>query len=104
MQPLAIGALASGAVMVIGVVVTLIRTRREARVQHAGRNRWNRHGSVPLAAAGVAVGVISRASGQSPATHDVVFAVAAALLLAALVCALVGATVASMAARSGPAQ
>ncbi len=104
MQPLAIGALAAGAVMVIGVVVMLIRTRRQAGVQRAGRNRWNRHGSFPLAAAGVAIGVISRASGQSSATHDVVFAVAAALLLAALVCALVGATVASMAARSGPAQ
>ncbi len=105
MQQLAIGVLAAGAVMVIGVVVMLIRTRREAAsVQRAGRNRWNRHGSFPLAAAGVAIGVISRANGQSSATHDIVFAVAAALLLAALACALVGATVASMAARSGPAQ
>ena len=38
--------------------------------------------------------------GQSQATHDVVYAVAAALLVAALLCALVGAAVASM-ARSG---
>jgi hypothetical protein len=48
----------------------------------------------------VVIGVISRGGGQSPVTHDVVYVVAAALLLAALLCALVGAAVASM-ARSG---
>ena len=101
MQPLAIGALAVGALMVIGVVVMLIRTRREDRTHRGGMNRWNRHGSLPLAVAGVAIGALSHEAGQSSATHAVVFAVAAALLLAALVCALVGAVVASVAARSG---
>jgi hypothetical protein len=48
----------------------------------------------------VVIGVISHGGGQSQATHDVVYAVAAALLVAALLCALVGAAVASM-ARSG---
>jgi hypothetical protein len=48
----------------------------------------------------VVIGVISRGGGQSPVTHEVVYVVAAALLLAALLCALVGAAVASL-ARSG---
>jgi hypothetical protein len=48
----------------------------------------------------VAIGVISRGGGQSPATHEVVYAVAATLLLAALLCALVGAAVATMARSS----
>lgn len=76
----------------------------DATVAHASGgwrlNRWNRHGSLPLAGAGIVIGVISRGGGQSPVTHDVVYAVAAALLLAALLCALVGAAVAST-ARSG---
>jgi hypothetical protein len=100
MQPLAIYALTIGAVMILGVAVTLILTRHAAEPRGVAINRWNRHGSFPLAAAGVVIGVISRGGGQSPATRNVVYAVAATLLLAALLCALVGAAVASM-ARSG---
>jgi hypothetical protein len=91
MQPLAIVALAAGAVMVIGVSVTLIRTRPALRTRPAGLNRWQRHGSIPLAGAGLALGVISRGSGQSPATPGVIFATVTTLLLGALLCALAGA-------------
>jgi hypothetical protein len=97
MQPLAIGVLVSGGLVVLGVVVTLFLTRRDTKPGGMTVNRWNRHGSLPLAGAGVVIGVISRGGGQSPVTHDVVYTVAAALLLCALLCALVGATVASMA-------
>ena len=100
MQPLAIGALVFGGLVVLGVVVTLILTRRDTKLGRVTVNRWNRHGSLPLVGAGVVIGVISRGGGQSPVTHEVVYAVAAALLLAALLCALVGAAVASL-ARSG---
>ena len=100
MQPLAIGVLVSGAVVVLGVVVTLFVTRRDTKPGRVTVNRWNRHGSLPLVGAGVVIAVISRGGGQSPVTHEVVYVVAAALLLAALLCALVGAAVASL-ARSG---
>ena len=100
MQPLAIGALVSGGLVVLGVVVTLIVTRRDTKLGRVTVNRWNRHGSLPLVGAGVVIGVISRGGGQSPVTHEVVYVVAAALLLAALLCALVGAAMASL-ARSG---
>lgn len=99
MQPLAIGVLVSGGLVVLGVAVTLILTRRGTKPHRLTINHWNRHGSLPLAAAGVVIGVISRGGGQSQATHDVVYAVAAALFVAALLCAVVGAAVAS-AARS----
>ena len=95
MQPLAMYALASGVVIVLGVSVTLIRTRRQASPSSAAVNRWQRHGTIPLAAAGLVIGVISRSSGQSSATHDVVYTEAITLLLAALSCALVGAVVAT---------
>ena len=91
MQPLAIYALITGAVMILGVAVTLILTRHAAEPRRAAVDRWNMHGSFPLAAAGVVIGVISRRGGQSPATRNVVYVVAATLLLAALLCALVGA-------------
>lgn len=91
MQPLAIVALAAGVVMVIGVSVTLIRTRHATKPRPAGLNRWHLHGSIPLAGAGLTLGVISRGGGQSPATHSVIFATATALLLGALLCALAGA-------------
>lgn len=100
MQPLAIGVLVSGAVVVLGVVVTLFVTRRDTKPGRVTVNRWNRHGSLPLVGAGVVIAVISRGGGQSPVTHEVVYVVAAGLLLAALLCALVGAAVASL-ARSG---
>ncbi len=94
-QPLAIFAIASGAVMVIGVSVTLVLTRRDIRHRSAAINRWHRHGSIPLAGAGLALGVISRSGGQSPATHGIIYAETITLLLAALVYALVGAAVAT---------
>jgi hypothetical protein len=91
MQPLAIVALTAGAVMLIGVSVNLILTRRAIKPRPAGVNRWQLHGTIPLAAAGLALGVISRGSGQSPATHTVVFATVTALFVGALLCALAGA-------------
>jgi hypothetical protein len=100
MQPLAIGVLVSGGLVVLGVVVTLMVTRRDTKPGRVTVNRWNRHGSLPLVGAGVVIAVISRGGGQSPVTHEVVYVVAAGLLLAALLCALVGAAVASL-ARSG---
>ena len=72
MQPLAIGVLVSGGLVVLGVVVTLIMTRRDTKPGRVTVNRWNRHGSLPLVGAGVVIGVISRGGGQSPVTHDVV--------------------------------
>jgi hypothetical protein len=95
MQPLAIAALASGVVMILGVAATLIRTRHQATPHRFTVNRWIRNGSVPLAAAGLALGVISRSSGQLPATHDILYTETTTLLLAALLCALIGAAAAS---------
>lgn len=95
MQPLAIYALASGAVMILGASVTLLRTRHHARPRRTAISRWHVHGSIPLAAAAVAIGAISLSGGQSPVTHTVIYLVTATLLLAAAVCALAGATVAS---------
>jgi len=48
-------------------------------------------GPIPLAGGEVALGAISRTSGQSPTTHDTLYAVATTLFLAALPCALIGA-------------
>jgi len=101
MQPLAIFALVAGAMMVAGVTATLILTRRQARPRRGVANRWHRHGSIPLAAAGLALGVVSRGGGQSAATHDVVYAETVALLLAALLCALAGARVATRGQQGG---
>jgi hypothetical protein len=94
-QPLAMWALAFGVLMVIGVSVTLVRTRRHLKPGPAGMNRWQRHGTIPLAVAGLALGAISRGRGQSPATHGIIYAETIALLLAGLLCALVGAAVAT---------
>ena len=94
MQPLAICALAVGAVMLIGAPVT-IRARRDVGSRGVGINRWQRHGSIPLAAAGLVLGVISLGSGQSRVTHDVVYVVATTLLLAAVLYAVAGAAAAT---------
>jgi len=94
MQPLAVAALTAGLLMIIGVTATLIRTRHATRPHPARVNRWQRHGTIPLAAAGLALAVISRSGGQSPATASITFAVALAVLLAALLCALIGAATA----------
>jgi hypothetical protein len=95
MQPLAMYALVIGVVMILGVSATLVLTRRGVGSPPSGMNRWQRHGSIPLAGAGLAIGVISRSGGQLPATHDIVSAEAITLLLAALLCALVGAAAAT---------
>jgi hypothetical protein len=102
MQPLAIAAVTAGAVMLIGVSVTLILVRRRAlgargaRPGPAGFNSWHRHGSIPLVAAGLTLGLISRiGGGQTSSTHDIMFAVTTVLLLGALLCALAGATAAT---------
>jgi ABC-type sulfate transport system permease component len=95
MQPLAIAALSSGVVMIFGVAVTLILTRHDMKADRVTINRWIRNGSIPLAAAGLALGVISRSSGQSVTTHDTLYGVAIAMFLAALLCALIGAASAS---------
>jgi hypothetical protein len=95
MQPLAIYALATGVVMILGASVTLVRTRHPVRPRRTALSRWHMHGSIPLAGAAVAIGAISLSSGQSPVTHTVIYLVTATLLLAAFVCALAGATAAS---------
>jgi hypothetical protein len=91
MQPLAVAALISGVVMILGVTVTLIRTRHEIKSHRIAVNRWTLRGSIPLAGAGLVLGVISKSGGQSPATHGVLYGVATTLFLAALLLALAGA-------------
>jgi hypothetical protein len=95
MQPLTVYAVASAVVMVLGVSAVLLRTRRNANPGAAGLSRWNRHGSIPLAAAGLAEGVIARSSGQSAASHEVLYLVSVTLLAAALLCATVAAAAAT---------
>jgi hypothetical protein len=96
MQPLAIAAVTTGVVMLIGVPVTLILVRRGAKPGPAGFNPWHRHGSLPLVTAGLALGIISRTGrAQTSATHDTMFAVTTVLLLGALLCALAGAAAAT---------
>lgn len=91
MQPLAVSALATTAVMIVGVVGTLFLTRKNRTRGLSPAGRWHRHGSVPLAGAGLALAVISRASGQAPATRDIVYAAATTLLIGALLFAVTGA-------------
>jgi hypothetical protein len=91
MQLLAVLAVASGVAMVAGVLVTLVLTRRSTSPHPSGISRWLRHGSIPLAGGALALRAISSGSGQSPATHSVIFATASALLLGALLCAVAGA-------------
>ena len=95
MQPLAMYALASGAVMILGASATLLLARHNARPRRKPVNRWQVNGSLPLAGAALAMGAISLSNGQSPTTHEVIYVVGAMLLLAALLCALVGAVAAS---------
>lgn len=95
MQPLAIYALASGVVMILGVSATLLLTRRDARRRRTATSRWHMRGSIPLAAAALACGAISLNNRQSPATHTVIYLETGALLLAALLCAVAGASAAS---------
>lgn len=88
MQSVAIFALASGFVLVVGVVITL--TRHDVKSRRGG-GPWHRHGSVPLAGAGLVLAVLARSGGQSAATHNVLYAESVLLLLGAVGCALVGA-------------
>jgi hypothetical protein len=100
MQPLAISALATTAVLIVGVVSTLFLTRKKGTRGLLLAGRWHRHGSVPLAGAGLVLAVISRASGQVPATRDIVYAAAATLLIGALLCAVTGAVATTRQQRS----
>ncbi len=92
MQPIAIGAVALGIVMIAGVSATLVLTRHRTSPGSRGVNRWHLHGSIPLAGAGLTLGVISRGGGQTPATYNVLFGVTSVLLLGAFLCAVAGAT------------
>jgi hypothetical protein len=95
MQPLAIYVLASGVAMILGVSATLAIARHAVSHRRNAISRWHLHGSIPLAAAALAIGAISFSEGQSPATHKVIHVIGATLLLAALLCATIGATAAS---------
>ena len=95
MQPLTVFAIVSAVVMVLGVSSVLLRTQRDPKPSPAGLIRWNRHGSIPLAAAGLVEGVIARSNGQSADSHEILYAVSVTLLAAALLCATVGATAAT---------
>jgi hypothetical protein len=95
MQPLAIYVLASGVAMILGVSATLARARHDLKHRRNAINRWHMHGSIPLAAAALAIGAISLSDGQSSATHKVIYVIGATLLLAALLCATIGAAAAS---------
>jgi hypothetical protein len=91
MQPLAISALAITVVMIIGAASTLFLTRKNSPNGPVTIGRWHRHGSVPLAGAGLVLAALSRASGSAPATRAVVYTAAITLLIAALLCAVTGA-------------
>jgi hypothetical protein len=93
MQFEAIAALASGIVMAVGVSVTLFLSRRAE--PRGALNRWQRHGAIPLVAAALALGVISRSGAQSPGTHDILYVEVTVLLLGASLCALAGAAAAT---------
>jgi hypothetical protein len=95
MQPLTVCAIASAVVMVLGVSALLLRPRRDAKSRPTGLRRWNLHGSIPMAAAGLAEGAIARSSGQSATSHEILYVVSVTLLAAALLCATVGATAAT---------
>jgi len=90
MQPLAVSAVALVVIMLAGVSVTLIWARRRTQPLPGGMNRWQLHGCIPLGLSGLVLGAISRGSGQTPATHQVLFVSATVLLLGGLLCGLAG--------------
>ncbi|HEX3490928.1 MAG TPA: hypothetical protein VHU92_16385 [Streptosporangiaceae bacterium] len=92
MQPVAILAVTAAVVMVLGVSVTLAAVRRPGQ---AKVRRWYVQGSMPLAGAGLVLGVISRSGGQTSATHNVMYLTATVLLVGAFLCALAGASAAT---------
>lgn len=57
--------------MITGTLVTLIPARRAIKPRRPGVNRWQLHGSIPLAGAGLALGAISYRGGQPHAAHHV---------------------------------
>ncbi|MGI8447659.1 MAG: hypothetical protein ACR2MP_10880 [Streptosporangiaceae bacterium] len=91
MQPLAVSAVALVVIMLAGVSVTLIWTRRNTQPLPGGMNRWQLHGCIPLGTSGLVLGAVSRGSGQAPATHQVLVVSASALLAGGLLCGLAGA-------------
>jgi len=98
---LAVPAIALGVIMLAGVPVTVVLTRRDTKPLPGRINRWQAE-SVSLAVAGGILAVLSRGSGQSPGEHDIVFAVAVTLFLTAFLCALAGAATATRQQRRGP--
>jgi len=100
MQPLALYAIAIGVVMIAGSSVTLFRTRHAVSPRYSRIGRWQLHGTIPLVAAGLVIGVVAHGSAQSAATHEVTYAVATTLLACALLCALFGAAAATRERRS----
>jgi hypothetical protein len=92
MQPIGYLAVALGVVMILGVSVTVAAVRRPGQ---PNVRRWYIHGSVPLAGAGLVLGVISRSAAQTPVTHDVMYLVASVLLVGAFLFALAGASAAT---------
>jgi hypothetical protein len=88
MQPLAIFAVAIGVVMVLGACITLAAVRRPGQ---PNVRRWYVQGSMPLAGAGLVLGVISRSGGQTPVSHSVMDLIATVLLVGAFLCAVAGA-------------
>lgn len=83
--------------VIIGASLALIMTRHDPRPR-----RWLRLGSVSLASAGLAFGVVSRSGGQAPATRDVFSLLTITMLVAALLCAVAGAAAATR--DQGPAR
>jgi len=95
MPPIVIAVVALGVAMAMGIPATLAIARRSGRPGLARVRRWHLRGSVPLAAAGLVLGVISRQAGQTPVTHNVMYVVTSALLFGAFLLALAGASAAT---------
>jgi hypothetical protein len=101
MPPIVIAVVALGVAMAMGIPATLAIARRSGRSVQAAVRRWHLQGSVPLAAAGLVLGVVSRQAGQSPVTYDVTYVVAGTLLFAAFLLALAGASAVTRSRQQG---
>jgi hypothetical protein len=101
MPPIVIAVVALGVAMAMGIPATLAIARRSGRPGQARVRRWHLRGSVPLAAAGLVLGVISRQAGQTPVTHNVMYVVTSALLFGAFLLALAGASAATRSRQDG---
>ena len=95
MPPIVIAVVALGVAMAMGIPAALAIARRSGRLGQARLRRWHLQGSVPLAAAGLVLGVISRQAGQTPVTYHVMYVVTGTLLFGAFLLALAGASAAT---------